>query len=151
MKVCELNDNVHFTDILKKYIQWETIEYANDFSCQCCGGSRYGTLSFEEPLSKPILKGWCETNYGFMAVMECPRCGSLFRFHPGFPADDFKTFCYRLGTTTIDNIENGEELDKMYEIYFNKKRKECEDYTEWKNNYINKFGEERFKKFIEKE
>ena len=71
-----------YVDILPKYPQYEDIPYAADLQCQECGKSNfedYGSPNYLD--HAPILVGWCETNYGFMGIFECPYCHSKFRFH----------------------------------------------------------------------
>ena len=64
-------------DIIKKFPQCDGIDWSSDFSCPECGGSAVGDGS----PSKPQLVGWCETNRGPMAVLECPHCYTKFRDH----------------------------------------------------------------------
>ena len=71
-------------EILPKIPQYEDIPYAADLRCQECGkGSfeHYDTPRFDE--YAPIAIGWCDTDYGYMGVFECPQCHSKFRFHCG--------------------------------------------------------------------
>ena len=70
--------------ILPKIPQYEDIPYAADLCCQDCGKGNfedYGTPKAD--MNSPIAVGWCETDYGYMGVFECPQCHSKFRFHCG--------------------------------------------------------------------
>ena len=108
-------------DIIKKFPQWESIPYAEDFACQECGKSAIQGKDeyFKVTKEKPNLIGWCETNNGFMAVFECPCCHSKFRFHPQMNHFDLEEFDFYLGAYYIGGgestwIANAKELsDKL--------------------------------------
>ena len=97
----------HLLDILPKIAQWETIPYAADFTCQSCDGS--GIDCRRTDIQKPLLIGWCESDYGFMGVYECPICGAKFRFH------------------AADAVSNKEEFEKSLPFYFGER---CENWDE---------------------
>ena len=101
------------TDILKKFYQYESIPYANDYTCPECGKSSIGSHAEK----KCALIGWCETPSGYMVVCECPVCGTTFRFHPHLDRFDFDAFNDRiefdyLGDVSMSHVSNSEELDK---------------------------------------
>lgn len=93
-------------DVLPKIVQWESIPYANDLCCQDCGTTGFRGIGS----IYPKLVGWCETNYGFQAVFECPYCGSKFRFHGGDPCDDIDDFDLKLGLHFAKRCENWKEI-----------------------------------------
>lgn len=101
-------------EVLPKIAQWDSIPYAADFSCQSCGNS--GIDSRRTDIHKPILIGWCETNYGFMGVYECPMCGAKYRFHAG------------------DAICTKEEFENLLPFYFGER---CENWDEIENELKN--------------
>ena len=61
-----------------KITQYEAIEVVKDTECPECHNSDVSGFS-PCVAAKPI--GWCETNSGFMAVFECPKCFTKFRCH----------------------------------------------------------------------
>ena len=101
----------HLLDILPKIAQWETIPYAVDFTCQSCGKS--GIDSRRADIKKPLLVGWCETNYGFMGVYECPVCGEKFRFHAEVVNCDKQSFEDNLPFYFGERCENWDEIEKL--------------------------------------
>lgn len=62
-----------------KVSQYDDILVSKDMSCPECGLSKEFPCHLNEKEPTPI--GWCDTNYGFMAVFECPFCFTKFRFH----------------------------------------------------------------------
>ena len=65
-----------YTEILPK-MDASVAEYSGSFSCTNCNKS-----GIDYPyLDKPKLVGWCETDYGFMMIVECPHCFQKYRFH----------------------------------------------------------------------
>jgi hypothetical protein len=60
----------------------------------------------------PKLVGWCETNYGFMGVFECPFCGTRFRFHGGDPCDDLDEFENKLILFFGEKCTNWNEIER---------------------------------------
>ena len=101
-------------DILPKITQWESIPYAADLMCQNC--DKTGFVNAEE--GYPNLIGWCETNYGYMAVFECPECGNKFRFHCADPISDIDEFDGELCLGFADKCGNWDELEiKMKENF----------------------------------
>ena len=82
-------DERYILKIIPKISQWESIPYAPDLTCQECRKPhhyvKHGNL-------KATIVGWCECDYGYQLVFECPYCFSKFRFHPHdnkFDIDDF--------------------------------------------------------------
>ena len=49
-----------------------------DFICPECGKSAIDGFNGE---SKPKLVGWCDTDWGYMMIVECPHCFEKYRFH----------------------------------------------------------------------
>ena len=80
-------------DELTKYVQYEDIPYITDYHCPC-GESGFFNL-FRHKV-KPVIVGWCDTNYGFMIVFECPVCGQKFRTHASVDRFDFEAFKYAI-------------------------------------------------------
>lgn len=97
-------------DILKKFVQWESIEYAPDFECPECHNSGVGS---ERP-EKANLIGWAETDRGIMAILECPKCFTKFRIHAAtcdkFDKDEFEVAlrCWLMG----ESVGNAKEIEE---------------------------------------
>lgn len=72
---------------LEQFIQYEDIRYARGLKCDC------GKASYLESGSYNVI-GYVDTDYGFMAVFECPVCGEKYRHHVGmdniYDIDKFK-------------------------------------------------------------
>ena len=68
-----------FEDI--KITQYQDIPISKDMGCPECGGSNQFNYSFDKSVVEPTPIGWCDTEHGFMAVFECPKCFTKFRFH----------------------------------------------------------------------
>ena len=49
-----------------------------DFICPECHKSAISGFNGE---SKPKLVGWCDTDWGYMMIVECPHCFEKYRFH----------------------------------------------------------------------
>ena len=113
-----MNNNRPILTVLPKIVQWESIPYAADLMCQNC--DKTGFVNAEE--GYPNLIGWCETNYGFMGVFECPVCGSRFRFHCADPVSDIDEFDTTLTLAFAEKCYNWEELDKKMTEEFEKKK-----------------------------
>lgn len=58
---------------LNNYTQYESIRQSKDLKCEC-GYSNYLSKNF-------IMVGYCNTNYGYMGVFECPVCFEKYRHH----------------------------------------------------------------------
>lgn len=114
----------YILEILPKISQWESIPYARDFRCQECGKHHRFESMIETDLKAKIV-GWCNSDYGYMLVFECPHCFSKFRFHTThdnkFNIDDFvdKIMYYYVGN---ENFENGLELEREWKEYELSKR-----------------------------
>lgn len=80
-----------------KVSQYASIPISKDMACPECGGSNHFTYPFDSNIEEPIPVGWCDTEYGFMSIFECPKCFTKFRFH--------------INTTGRNN------LDKFYEDF----------------------------------
>lgn len=85
------------TEILRKFPDYRAIPYASDLCCP------QGDMKFM--VDKPNLVGWCETNNGYMMVLECPKCFTRYRYHATDHWDD-----------TIDEF-NESLIDKLYDDY----------------------------------
>lgn len=59
---------------LPLFAQYESIPYERSCGCRCGHGSVLNTHSYK-------LVGYCETNHGFMGIMECNACLSKHRHH----------------------------------------------------------------------
>lgn len=68
--------NMNYIDILPK-LDASTSIVARDFICPECGDSGVGYPRMD----KPRLVGWCDTEWGYMMVAECPKCFTKYRFH----------------------------------------------------------------------
>ena len=52
-------------------------EYSGSFTCIACNKS-----GIDYPyLDRPKLVGWCDTDWGYMMIVECPHCFAKYRFH----------------------------------------------------------------------
>ena len=67
---------MNFIDLLPK-MDASAATVSRDFLCPECSMSGIDTPSKD----KPKLVGWCETDYGYMMIAECPHCFEKFRFH----------------------------------------------------------------------
>ena len=65
-----------YTKILPKLDYSQAVE-VKDFQCPECGKS--GIDGWKQ--DKPNLVGWCDTEWGFMMIVECPHCFTKYRFH----------------------------------------------------------------------
>lgn len=82
-----------------------------DYMCPECGESGID----DNRIEKPALVGWCETEWGYMMVVECPNCFTKYRFH-GTVVDKNDKFefehairCYILSRY----FSNSEELENL--------------------------------------
>ena len=67
---------MNYIDILPK-MDASVAEASRDFACTECGQS-----GIDYPrMDKPKLVGWCDTEWGYMMIAECPHCFTKFRFH----------------------------------------------------------------------
>ena len=64
-----------------KISQYQDILISKDMTCPACNGSSQFSYSFDSNMAEPTPIGWCDTEYGFMAVFECPKCFTKYRFH----------------------------------------------------------------------
>ena len=64
-----------------KVIQYENILISLDMACPECNGSSQFYYQIDDRFVEPTPIGWCETKYGFMAIFECPKCFTKYRFH----------------------------------------------------------------------
>ena len=64
-----------------KISQYENILISKDTACPECNGSSQLDYSIDSRFSEPTPIGWCDTKHGFMAVFECPKCFTKYRFH----------------------------------------------------------------------
>lgn len=105
------------TEILPKFSQYEDIEYAGDFICPECQQS--GMPADVLDIIKPELVGWCDTPFGYMAVLQCPHCFTKYRFHGSIDSFDFDKFNADLyihfiscGDSELAWVNNADELYK---------------------------------------
>lgn len=64
-----------------KISQYGDIAVSKDMACPECNGSSQFDYSFDSRFAEPTPIGWCDTEHGFMAVFECPKCYTKYRFH----------------------------------------------------------------------
>ena len=64
-----------------KIAQYANIPVSKDMACPECNGSSYFEFSFNKSMLEPTPIGWCDTESGFMACFECPKCFTKYRFH----------------------------------------------------------------------
>lgn len=65
-----------FIEILPK-MDASQAEISIDFMCPECAKSGINYDGYE----KPNLVGWCDTEFGYMMICECPKCFTKYRFH----------------------------------------------------------------------
>ena len=65
----------------KECLQYESIPISKDMACPECNGSSQFDYSIDRNFVEPAPIAWCETKYGFMAIFECPKCFTKYRFH----------------------------------------------------------------------
>ena len=96
------------TDQIRKMDPSQAI-MVKDFLCPECGQCELSPRS----QSKPNLVGWCETEWGYMAVLECPHCFTKFRTHAAsVDKFDFAEFEYALECWIIGkSIANYKDFD----------------------------------------
>lgn len=111
-----------FIDILPKITNWESIKYAPGLNCPHCGKSGIFQEVGEEIPEKPNLIGWCETGNGYMIVFECPLCFEKYCYHGNiFNLFDIEKFDFFVKVHYLDLVANGEEWEKKWKEYLNKK------------------------------
>lgn len=103
------------TDILPKLEQYESAIYTALFRCPVCGES--GIFNHITELERPALIGWCDTPWGLMVVLECPKCFTKYRFHGAANSYDLEAFNHDVydwfiskGNTNIAWVSNAKEL-----------------------------------------
>lgn len=64
-----------------KIAQYTNILISKDMACPECNGSSQFDYSIDSRFVEPTPIGWCDTEHGFMAVFECPKCFTKYRFH----------------------------------------------------------------------
>lgn len=65
-----------YVEILPK-LDASQAEESRDFICPECSKSG---IAYHE-LDKPKLVGYCDTEWGYMMIVECPHCFTKYRFH----------------------------------------------------------------------
>jgi len=104
-------------DILPKIAQWQSIPYSAGLNCRCgkCDLA-YVAWDKDNRYVKADIVGWCETDYGLMAVFECPVCHQKFRCHTStgnkWDEDDFEQGLYNF---CMASTNNGPELVEKLE------------------------------------
>ena len=101
-----------YTQLLQKMDASQAYE-VKDFICPEC--RRSGINYFG--LDKPKLVGWCDTDWGFMMIVECQSCFTKYRFHGTSSYDkkgdidafDHAIHCYVLA----DYFSNNDELKAL--------------------------------------
>ncbi|MBQ9357530.1 MAG: hypothetical protein IJT98_09625 [Prevotella sp.] len=64
-----------------KIAQYQDILVSKDMACPECNGSSQFSYDYDRNMVEPTPIGWCETENGFMACFECPKCFTKYRFH----------------------------------------------------------------------
>lgn len=64
-----------------KISQYQDILISKDMACPECNGSSQFDYAIDNRMAEPTPIGWCDTEYGFMACFECPKCFTKYRFH----------------------------------------------------------------------
>lgn len=116
MEHAESYDERYILKIIPYIAQWESIPYAPDYMCQECGKPHDYVLNGNLPAK---IVGWCESDYGYQLVFECPYCFSKFRYHPQVNKFDIDDFVDRIMYDYVGNrhFSNGLELDRKWEEY----------------------------------
>jgi len=65
-----------FYTLIPKMDASQAIE-VKDYMCPECGDSGIDMPGKE----KPALVGWCDTDWGYQMILECPKCFTKYRFH----------------------------------------------------------------------
>ena len=72
---------------LKNFPQYSEIPYLRSLKCPCGFGSYLDSNTYR-------IVGYCETDHGYMAIMECVSCFFKYRHHIGmdnvYDVDKFK-------------------------------------------------------------
>jgi len=84
-----MKENDHVYDALlpfdefqqMKITQYADIIVSKDMACPECNCSNLFSYSFDSRVVEPTPIGWCDTEHGFMACFECPKCFTKYRFH----------------------------------------------------------------------
>lgn len=100
---------MNYIDIIPKMDASVAIE-ARDFSCPECGKSGINYPNMD----KPQLVGWCDTEWGFMMIVECPHCFTKYRFHgAAVNKDNLVTFEHAIRCYVLAGyFSNSEQLEK---------------------------------------
>lgn len=106
-----------YVDMLPKFNNWEAIRYSAELNCPVCGKSGLFDC-IDDSIEKPNLLGWCETDSGFMMVLECTNCFEKFRMH-GHVHDrfDLDKFDFYLGAYHLSNMANGKEIEEQFKKF----------------------------------
>lgn len=106
----------YILDILPKISQWESIPYAADLECQECGKH---TKLMNQTAKPSRIVGWCECDYGYQLVFECPYCFSKYRYHPHDNKFDIDDFVDRIMYNYVGNdyFINGKDLEIKCDAY----------------------------------
>ena len=100
-----------YTEILPKLDASQAIE-VKDFECPECHESAICDIGGKK--ERPTLVGWCDTEWGFQMIVECPKCFTKYRFHgtAGLgDKHDIHKFEYALRCYLIGNcFSNAEEI-----------------------------------------
>ncbi len=78
-----------------KIVQYDDIPISKDMACPECNGSSQFSYSFDKRMAEPTPIGWCDTEHGFMACFECPKCFTKYRFHISTTGRNDKDLFYR--------------------------------------------------------
>lgn len=116
MKHKNTYDERYILKIIPKMGQWESIPYAPDLTCQECG-KLHNYIAHGNLQAKIV--GWCECDYGYQLVFECPYCFSKFRYHPHDNKFDIDDFVDRTMYDYVGNkyFANGKELERLWDEY----------------------------------
>lgn len=106
----------YILEIIPKISQWESIPYASDLTCQECNKLHH---YINRGCLPARIVGWCECDYGFQLVFECPYCFAKFRYHPQCNKFDIDDFVDRVMWDYVGSryFENGLELERKWQEY----------------------------------
>lgn len=101
---------MRYIDLLPK-MDASVARVSRDFSCPKCYDSAFAYPGVDEPK----LVGWCDTQWGYMMIVECPHCFKKYRFHATANKTDLAGFESAVrGFIVTDFFSNSEELKQKF-------------------------------------
>lgn len=76
---------------LREYSQYKDIPYNKSTACNNCGHGNFLSRNTCD------LVGYCNTEFGYMGVFECLKCGELYRHHITYTRYDLEDFKEQAG------------------------------------------------------